>query len=70
MTFVTILNIVLAVAVIGGVLRLLSWAIISSHASSPSSPPSAPRTRRIRYARPAPVAPIATSATHISLVAG
>ena len=31
MTFVTILNIVLAVAVIGGIVRLLDWAIISSH---------------------------------------
>jgi hypothetical protein len=35
MTIVTILNVVLALAVIGAVLRLLSWAIISSRGDQP-----------------------------------
>lgn len=35
MTIVTILNIVLAVAVIGGIVRLLAWAITSSHPNEP-----------------------------------
>ncbi|MGI8714698.1 MAG: hypothetical protein ACR2NR_16270 [Solirubrobacteraceae bacterium] len=34
MTIVTIFNIVLAIAVIGGVLRLLSWAIAASRPES------------------------------------
>jgi hypothetical protein len=34
MTLVVILNIVLAIAVIGGIVRLLSWTIVSSRADN------------------------------------
>ena len=50
MTFMIILNVVLAVAVIAAVLRLLSWAIVSS-------PPEQPQPAELRRPTPPPVAP-------------
>lgn len=58
MTLIVILNIVLAIAVVGGIVRLLSSAIVSSRADGPAvtsrrrHPVPNPYTRRPRAARP------------------
>jgi hypothetical protein len=68
MTFVTILNVVLAVAVVVGLLRLHSWAIISSPrdqqparaAVHPYARPHLPRVSAARsHHRPEWVEPVA-----------
>jgi hypothetical protein len=60
MTIVTILNVVLAVAVVGGIVSLLSWAIASSRPIdltpavqvSPYAVRARPRASRPNAARP------------------